>query len=80
MWLQALAMAAAVAIAPFANAESFTLVLTEQISNLVLVFDVTYCCSEKIKRELGWRPQHSDIEAIVRSAWEWHRLHTSTLK
>ena len=41
---------------------------------------VLIASSEKIKRELGWRPQHSDIEAIVRSAWEWHRLHTSTLK
>ena len=23
--------------------------------------------------ELGWNPQHSDIEDIVRSAWEWHK-------
>jgi UDP-glucose 4-epimerase len=41
---------------------------------------VLIASSEKIKRELGWQPQHSDIEAIVRSAWEWHRTHTGTLK
>jgi UDP-glucose 4-epimerase len=39
---------------------------------------VLIASSEKIKRELGWQPQHSDIEAIVRSAWEWHSSHTST--
>ncbi len=26
-------------------------------------------------RELGWRPQFSDLHAIVRSAWEWKREH-----
>jgi len=41
---------------------------------------VLIASSEKIKRELGWQPQHSDIEAIVRSAWEWHGKRTSTLK
>jgi UDP-glucose 4-epimerase len=31
--------------------------------------------SEKIQRVLGWSPQRSGIEEIVRSAWEWHRSH-----
>ncbi len=31
--------------------------------------------SEKIRRELGWTPQHSDLTDIVASAWEWHRTH-----
>ena len=31
--------------------------------------------SEKIKRELDWRPQFTDLEGIVRSAWEWRRAH-----
>ncbi len=31
--------------------------------------------SEKIRRELGWKPQHPDLRDIVRSAWEWHRTH-----
>jgi UDP-glucose 4-epimerase len=29
--------------------------------------------SEKIKKELGWRPEYADLESIVRSAWEWRR-------
>jgi UDP-glucose 4-epimerase len=29
--------------------------------------------SEKIKRELGWQPRFADLDAIVASAWEWHR-------
>jgi UDP-glucose 4-epimerase len=32
--------------------------------------------STKIRRELGWSPQH-DLEAIVASAWRWHRAHPS---
>ena len=31
--------------------------------------------SEKIHRELGWTPHHPKLEAIVSSAWEWHRTH-----
>jgi UDP-glucose 4-epimerase len=31
--------------------------------------------SEKIRRELGWIPKFADLEAIVSSAWEWHRQH-----
>jgi len=29
--------------------------------------------SEKIKRELGWRPQFADLDTIIASAWEWHQ-------
>jgi UDP-glucose 4-epimerase len=36
----------------------------------VLVADST-----KIKKELGWNPKHSDIETIVKSAWNWHSSH-----
>ncbi|MDI6768508.1 MAG: UDP-glucose 4-epimerase GalE [Anaerolineales bacterium] len=31
--------------------------------------------SGKIRRELGWQPQHPDLTNIVASAWEWHRTH-----
>ena len=31
--------------------------------------------SDKIRRELGWRPVHSDLRDMLSSAWEWHRLH-----
>jgi UDP-glucose 4-epimerase len=34
---------------------------------------VLVASSEKIHRLLAWEQQHSDIETIVRSAWEWHR-------
>ena len=31
--------------------------------------------SEKIKRELGWKPQHDNLREIIASAWHWHRTH-----
>lgn len=35
---------------------------------------VLVASSEKIQRELGWTPQHAELEEIVTSAWEWHQL------
>jgi UDP-glucose 4-epimerase len=34
---------------------------------------VLVASSEKIKRELGWRPKFAELDAIVTSAWEWHQ-------
>jgi UDP-glucose 4-epimerase len=31
--------------------------------------------SQKIQRELGWKPKYPELESIVRSAWEWHQRH-----
>lgn len=31
--------------------------------------------SSRLRNELGWEPHHSDLDTIVRSAWEWHRTH-----
>jgi UDP-glucose 4-epimerase len=31
--------------------------------------------SGKLQRELGWRPRHSDLPTIIRSAWAWHARH-----
>ncbi len=31
--------------------------------------------SAKIRDELGWVPQHSSLENIIRSAWDWHSRH-----
>lgn len=31
--------------------------------------------SEKIRRELGWKPMYPDIVDIIKSAWEWHKTH-----
>ena len=36
---------------------------------------VLYASSDRAQRELGWRPQHTDLEAIVRHAWLWHSTH-----
>lgn len=29
----------------------------------------------KAREVLGWKPQHSDLETIVTSAWRWHSAH-----
>jgi UDP-glucose 4-epimerase len=34
---------------------------------------VLVASSEKIKAELGWKPQYTELDAIVASAWEWHQ-------
>lgn len=31
--------------------------------------------SEKIRRELGWKPRHDSLQEIIGSAWEWHNTH-----
>ena len=31
--------------------------------------------SDKIRRELGWKPRHSDLTEMIASAWDWHRSH-----
>ena len=28
--------------------------------------------SEKIRRELGWQPEYSDLNTIIETAWRWH--------
>jgi len=34
---------------------------------------VLVASSQKIERELGWRPKFDSIETIVESAWRWHQ-------
>ena len=36
---------------------------------------VLIASSERIRRDLGWRPRLAGIDAIVASAWEWHSRH-----
>ena len=31
--------------------------------------------SEKIRRELNWKPQHDNLHDIIESAWQWHKSH-----
>lgn len=34
---------------------------------------VLIASSEKIGRELGWKPAHSGLDSMMASAWEWHQ-------
>jgi UDP-glucose 4-epimerase len=36
---------------------------------------VLFASNAKIQGELGWRPRYADLEAIVDTAWRWHRAH-----
>jgi UDP-glucose 4-epimerase len=38
---------------------------------------VLIASSEKIKRELGWKPQFQDLRVIIESAWKWMLAHPS---
>jgi UDP-glucose 4-epimerase len=31
--------------------------------------------SDKVQRELGWKPVHTDVEEVITSAWHWHTSH-----
>jgi UDP-glucose 4-epimerase len=31
--------------------------------------------SEKIQRELGWRPRYAELRPIIETAWNWHKNH-----
>jgi UDP-glucose 4-epimerase len=31
--------------------------------------------ADKIRTELGWAPKHTDLRAIVETAWRWHESH-----
>jgi UDP-glucose 4-epimerase len=30
---------------------------------------------DKIMRDLGWTPRHSELDRIIESAWRWHQAH-----
>ena len=34
---------------------------------------VLIASSAKITKELGWKPEHDSIDAIVASAWDWQQ-------
>ena len=36
---------------------------------------VLIASSKKIKKELGWKTECSDIKTIIESAWKWHKTH-----
>ncbi|MBI3823223.1 MAG: UDP-glucose 4-epimerase GalE [Planctomycetes bacterium] len=41
---------------------------------------VLVASSDKIQKELGWKPRYSDIKAIVETAWNWHKAHPKGYK
>jgi UDP-glucose-4-epimerase GalE len=36
---------------------------------------VLYAAADRARHELGWRPQYTDLEVVVRHAWHWHSSH-----
>ena len=36
---------------------------------------VLYAAAEKAQRELRWTPRFTDLDSIVRTAWNWHQRH-----
>lgn len=34
-----------------------------------------FASSERLQRDLGWRPTYTALEQIVGHAWQWHRAH-----
>jgi len=41
---------------------------------------VLIASSEKIKRELGWKPRFPDLHTIIGTAWRWHSSHPQGYK
>lgn len=39
---------------------------------------VLIASSEKIARELGWRPRHTSLDEIMESAWKWQQIRYKT--
>lgn len=36
---------------------------------------VLIASSAKIREELGWKPEHSSVEEVIATAWQWHKQH-----
>ncbi len=36
---------------------------------------VLVASSERIRRELGWKPRYPALRDIIQTAWDWHRTH-----
>jgi UDP-glucose 4-epimerase len=34
-----------------------------------------FASSDRIKRELGWRPRYEELDVIVETAWRWRLAH-----
>jgi UDP-glucose 4-epimerase len=38
---------------------------------------VLYAAPDKARRELRWTPRFTDLDSIVRTAWNWHQRRPS---
>jgi UDP-glucose 4-epimerase len=36
---------------------------------------VLIASSDRVMSDLGWQPRRSELDVIIRSAWEWHQAH-----
>ena len=34
-----------------------------------------YASSDKLQNRFGWEPRYRDVEAIIETAWRWHKAH-----
>ncbi|MGI5828535.1 MAG: NAD-dependent epimerase/dehydratase family protein, partial [Patescibacteria group bacterium] len=34
--------------------------------------DILVADSSKLQKEINWKPQYSDLETIIETAWQWH--------
>ncbi|MDX1475684.1 MAG: UDP-glucose 4-epimerase GalE [Reinekea sp.] len=41
---------------------------------------VLIASSDKIQRELGWKPEYPNLRDIIESAWKWHQSHPNGYK
>ncbi|KKQ73157.1 MAG: UDP-glucose 4-epimerase, partial [Berkelbacteria bacterium GW2011_GWB1_38_5] len=37
---------------------------------------VSVASAKKAKETLGWNPQYNDLDAIIRSDWNWRKTHS----
>ncbi len=36
---------------------------------------VLVASSQRISKELGWKPKYATLESIIQTAWDWHKAH-----
>jgi UDP-glucose 4-epimerase len=36
---------------------------------------VLYAASDRLQRDLAWRPRFGALDTIVQHAWQWHQTH-----
>ena len=42
--------------------------------------DMVYADNSKARKILGWEPKYSDLETIIKTAWNWHKTHPNGFK